>query len=166
MGLFSWVTSDTNRSISCEGSDRPTFTVHMITRDGQVFTENNYEGYGVFGGKDIFVLVAELNGQPTGTADEIRNIGHGIYWGGKPFHRPKFVEHLPNKGNWEAEWDRLPKSEECEHQGYFYPVDEEEEEPEDYCENCSKVLRGGEQYLCTECEDRYYEEDGAEEDDR
>lgn len=78
MGVFSWITSDTNRSISCEGSDRPTFTVHMITRGGQVFTENNYEGYGEFGGKDIFVLVAELNGHTTGTDEGKRNIGHII----------------------------------------------------------------------------------------
>jgi len=34
----------------------------MITEDGQVFTEKNYEGYGVFGGKDIYELIAEMNG--------------------------------------------------------------------------------------------------------
>jgi hypothetical protein len=34
----------------------------MITEDGRVFTEDDYEGYGVFGGKDIYELVAEMNG--------------------------------------------------------------------------------------------------------
>lgn len=62
MGFFSWKTSDTDRSIPSRYSDRETFTVHMITEDGRVFTEEDYEGYGKFGGKDIYELIAELNG--------------------------------------------------------------------------------------------------------
>lgn len=61
MGFFSWNTSDTDRSIANQYSDRETFTVHMITEDGQVFTEENYDGYGVFGGKDIYELIADMN---------------------------------------------------------------------------------------------------------
>ena len=62
MGFFSWNTSDTKRSIANSYSCRDTFTVHMITEDGRVFTEDDYEGYGVFGGKDIYELIAEMNG--------------------------------------------------------------------------------------------------------
>jgi len=62
MGFFSWKTSDTKKSIANSHSGRKTFTVHMITEDGKVFTENDYDGYGEFGGKDIYVLIAELNG--------------------------------------------------------------------------------------------------------
>jgi hypothetical protein len=62
MGFFSWKTSDTNRSIANDYSGRRTFIVHMITEDGRVFTEEEYEGYGVFGGKDIYELIAEMNG--------------------------------------------------------------------------------------------------------
>jgi len=62
MGFFSWKTSDTNRSIANQYSGRKTFVVHMITEDGRVFTEEDYEGYGVFGGTDIYELIAEMNG--------------------------------------------------------------------------------------------------------
>lgn len=62
MGFFSWITSDTNKSIANNCSARTVFTVHMITEDGQVFTEDDYEGYGEFGGKDIYELIAEING--------------------------------------------------------------------------------------------------------
>jgi hypothetical protein len=73
MGFFSWQTSDTKRSIPSSYSSRSTFTVHMITEDGQVFTEDDYEGYGVFGGKDIYELVADLNGLcPKGDTDDKR----------------------------------------------------------------------------------------------
>jgi hypothetical protein len=61
MGFFSFITSDTNKSISNSFSNRGALPVHMITEDGQVFTEDDYEGYGVFGGKDIYELIAELN---------------------------------------------------------------------------------------------------------
>ena len=63
MGFFSWKTSDTDRSIANVYSDRETFTVHLVTRCGQVFTEHGYEGYGKFGGSDFFGLVAKLNGK-------------------------------------------------------------------------------------------------------
>ena len=61
MGFFSFITSDTNKSISNSFSNRGALPVHMITEDGQVFTEDDYEGYGVFGGKDIYELIAEIN---------------------------------------------------------------------------------------------------------
>ena len=72
MGFFSWKTSDTEKSIPSHYSSRPTFKVHMITEDGQVFTEDNYEGYGVFGGKDLYVLAAEMNGFKGNTDDDTR----------------------------------------------------------------------------------------------
>ena len=62
MGFFSWRTSDTDISIANHYSGRETFVVHMITEDGRVFTEEEYEGYGVFGGTDIYELIAEMNG--------------------------------------------------------------------------------------------------------
>lgn len=61
MGYFSWITSDTKRSIPNVNSGRKQFTVHMITENGMVFTEEEYDGYGVFGGKDIYELIAEMN---------------------------------------------------------------------------------------------------------
>lgn len=71
MGFFSYNTCDTQKSIANNYSTRHTFTVHLITEDGQVFTENDYEGYGDFGGKDIFSLTSQINGF-VGTEDEAR----------------------------------------------------------------------------------------------
>jgi len=74
MGFFSWITSDTKRSIpNVYQNTHPTFPVHMITEDGRVFTETKYEGYGVFGGKDFYVLAAELNGFKCDNDEETRN---------------------------------------------------------------------------------------------
>ncbi|HWY35603.1 MAG TPA: hypothetical protein VNX68_13230 [Nitrosopumilaceae archaeon] len=44
----------------------------MITEDGQVFTEKEYEGYGTFGGKDIYDLIAEMNGLKAKEKQELR----------------------------------------------------------------------------------------------
>lgn len=74
MGFFSWKTSDTDTSISNSYSIRGALPVHMITEDGRVFTEPDYEGYGVFGGKDIYELIAEMNGLcPEGDTDQKRS---------------------------------------------------------------------------------------------
>jgi len=72
MGFSSYKTSDTGESIANSYSSRPTFTVHMITEDGQVFTENDYQGYQEFGGKDTHVLIGELNGITGKNNEEVR----------------------------------------------------------------------------------------------
>ena len=119
MGLFSWNTCDTDRSIACEGSDRSTFTVHMITPDGRVFTEENYEGYGEFGGKDFYELLAELNGESDredGIDMCFLNNGTGDNTPGVIY--PKLVEHL--SGDVKSLYLSLPNPKSCEFQGFFY----------------------------------------------
>ena len=135
MGFFSWKTSDTRRSIANNSSSLPVFRVHMITRDGRVFTEKDYEGYGIFGGKDFYELVAELNGKGSNRSAGI-NVCFAANGGGDcdgSFVAPKLVERLMVNhiyfGNGQeaeykkqfAEWfDKLPHSTNCEDQGYFY----------------------------------------------
>lgn len=80
MGFFSWLTSDTEKSIANHWSNRETFPVHMVTEDGQVFTENDYEGYGVFGGKDMYVLIAEMNGYKGADDEETRQLAFEKIW--------------------------------------------------------------------------------------
>ena len=80
MGFFSWITSDTDRSIANNSSTRNTFAVHMVTEDGQVFSENDYEGYGVFGGKDFYVLAAELNGYIGEDDEKTRDMFFNKIW--------------------------------------------------------------------------------------
>ena len=65
MGFYSYITNDTNRSISNEFSKYPTFRVYLCSPDGRIWEENNYEGYGEFGGQEIYELIAELNGLET-----------------------------------------------------------------------------------------------------
>lgn len=80
MGFFSWFTSDTEKSIANKYSTRDTFPVHMVTEDGQIFTENDYDGYGVFGGKDIYVLIAEMNGYKGADDEETRMLAFDKIW--------------------------------------------------------------------------------------
>ena len=57
MGSFSWYASDTKRAIRSENC----FTVYALVPDGAPLKETEYEGYGVFGGQDIYDLVADWN---------------------------------------------------------------------------------------------------------
>tara|TARA_R110000737_G_C14182559_1_gene413688 strand:- start:87 stop:413 length:327 start_codon:yes stop_codon:yes gene_type:complete len=64
MGFFSWHTQD---------DDKPIWNVHtglnqkvyLIDNKGNHWVENKYDGYGVFGGKDFYELVAEMNDLPS-----------------------------------------------------------------------------------------------------
>jgi hypothetical protein len=128
MGYFSWKTCDTDRSIANQDSERPTFDVHMITPDGRTFTERNYEGYGEFGGKDFYELLAELNGLGTD-----RSAGIDLSFKDNPSGDdtpgviyPKLVEEL----SWDVEgqYANLPNPTSCGDQGFFYPDEDEDDE--------------------------------------
>ena len=130
MGYFSWKTCDSDESIANECATRPTFTVHMIAPDGRVFTEENYEGYGEFGGKDFYDLLCELNGL---SGD--RSAGIDLCFKDNPSGDdtpgviyPKFVRDLED--DVVAQYKRLPNPESCEHQGFFYDDEYEEDEEE------------------------------------
>lgn len=107
MGFFSWKTQDTNRSISNTFSGTETFTVYMLDNKGNTWVEDNYEGYGVFGGKDFYELLAEMNGKTT------RDEGIDLAFGDEPFISPNLYE-----SSFEVWRNRTP--EDCELQGYFY----------------------------------------------
>lgn len=78
MGNFSWITQDTNESIPNKWSGRM-LPVFMLDNKGNRYYEPCYGGYGIFGGKDFFVLVAEMNVGKDElarmTPDKIRSIG-------------------------------------------------------------------------------------------
>lgn len=64
MGFFSWLTSDTNKSIANVYSSRSTFPVYVLIPEefgGGYIEEKAYDGYGVFGGHDVYNLVADWN---------------------------------------------------------------------------------------------------------
>ena len=62
MGFFSWKTQDTNKSITNVHSETGSFPVYMHDDKGNVYLEMEYDGYGVFGGVDYYVLLAQMNG--------------------------------------------------------------------------------------------------------
>lgn len=128
MGFFSWNTCDGGNSIANRYSTRETFTVHMITPDGRVFTEPSYEGYGDVGGKDFYELLAELNGfgsdRSAGIDLAFRENPSGD--NNKGVKYPKLVEELEE--DIVAQYERLPNPETCEMQGYFYGGDFDDEE--------------------------------------
>lgn len=133
MGFFSWKTCDTDESIANIHSGKPVFTVHMITPDGRVFTENEYDGYGEFGGKDFYELLAELNGLGSD-----RYAGIDLCFKENPSGDnapgviyPKLVEDL-RQSNVIDQYNNLPNPETCEFQGFFYPGEDDEDMEEDF----------------------------------
>lgn len=118
MGFFSWNTQDTNKSIANAHSSKDTFQVTMTDNKGNKFTEDNYDGYGIFGGKDYYELLAEMNGKVG------RDEGITLAFGKKAFIAPNLNED-PS-----AEWENTTP-EDCEFQGFFY-YDEDEDEDDDW----------------------------------
>jgi hypothetical protein len=68
-GQFSWMTQDTGQQIGSQKEN--TIPVYMFDNTGKYYYENEYEGYGVFGGKDYYELLDQMNG---GSGDRIRGI--------------------------------------------------------------------------------------------
>ena len=88
MGFFSWHTNDTDEPIWNCYSHNPVKTIFMIDNKGNTWVEDNYEGYGVFGGKDYYELLAEMNG-----LDSDRQLGIDLNFNreGKAFITPNLV---------------------------------------------------------------------------
>jgi len=64
MGFFSWIAQDTNTPIYINGYQRPGYeqrTYYMWDNKGNSWKEKCYEGYGMFGSKDYYILLAEMN---------------------------------------------------------------------------------------------------------
>ena len=138
MGFFSWRTQDTDKSIANNYSIRKVFKVDMIDNKGNVWTENNYEGYGLFGGKDYYELLAEMNGvverdkvelQGEAYTDYMRgeginlafSKGNGSGVGTEGIYYPNLIEMA--KG-WTYE---MSGPDSCDFQGFFYDNENDED---------------------------------------
>ena len=120
MGFFSWKTNDTERSIANTHSNRSTFTVYMRDNKGNVWVEEDYDGYGDFGGKDYYELLAEMNGLEPDRDEGIRLQFESDR---KDIIYPVLFEH--DTSSWERYQGQEPSN--CPAQGYFYCEDEEDE---------------------------------------
>lgn len=130
MGFFSWITADTKCSIYNRHTGVQPFTVYLTAPDGRQWVESDYDGYGEFGGKDIYELIAELNGLTGETPEKLRLAG---------------IQLLKDKGNFDFEaaakkgvilptlaespsfrpCDGLPKT--CPAQGFFLETEEDQD---------------------------------------
>ena len=126
MGFFSWNTQDTDKSIANQYSNRKTFRVQMMDNKGNVWTENEYEGYGVFGGKDYYELLAEMNGfesDKTGDeyTDEARGFGITLAFEGNGSGVATEGVYYPNLIEKADGWVyEMGGPDSCDYQGYFY----------------------------------------------
>ncbi len=122
MGLFSFKTTDTGESIPNIYSNRETFEVVMIDNTGHWWSEWNYEGYGMFGGKDIYELIAEMNGKTT------REEGIDLFFSQREGKIDKILTpnlyrygftYYEDLRNAKEKWKDVTL-EDCDYQGYFY----------------------------------------------
>lgn len=139
MGFFSWKTQDTNRSIDNKYSNESTFPVTMIDNKGNRFLETKYDGYGVFGGKDYYILLAEMNGINGLDEEDMRNNAISkVYQYSQNDENPELI--YPNLVEYPDNWTYTPNSpENCEFQGFFYTDDDPyyDDEDDTYNENDS-----------------------------
>ncbi len=127
MGFFSWKTMDTDRSIANNYSNRSTFKVDMLDDKGNVWTETDYDGYGVFGGKDYYELLAEMNGLTGDGTEDLRMKGIDLAFKDSPNGDNPEVK-FPNLVEMAEGWKYDPIGpESCEFQGFFYDDTETDE---------------------------------------
>ena len=148
MGCFSWITQNTSRSImmSGYGSRRhPSRTCYLWDNKGRRWREPEYKGYGIFGGKDYYILLAEMNKEygPNVTDEDKRMDGIDIDFSDKTgFLYPNLTDCK------EWIWINIQATR-CPNQGavncniYGYDDDsseeEEEEEEEEKYNDCFSV---------------------------
>lgn len=130
MGFFSWETSDTKRSIANCHSSRETFPVYLLLPEGGYLEELEYDGYGCFGGHDVYALVAKWNfpEKCTGDEDEDRHLGIEIACHDEDNAALKYPIKLVEDKT--LCYNDVDPSINCPDQGFFYD-DEDYEDGED-----------------------------------
>jgi len=124
MGFFSWIAMDTGRSIRnrhVEGYSSQ--VVYMRDQKGNVWKEDDYDGYGVFGGKDFYQLLAEMNEVEglTGDVNNDRQLGIDLAFSKEAHISPTLNEH--HHSDWVNEHNQH-----CPDQGFFYDHEDEEDD--------------------------------------
>ena len=109
MGVFSFITTDTQKSLPNRwNEERETFTVYLKYDKGNVWKEDQYDGYGIFGDRDIYCVIAEMNGAKG------RDEGINIFFDQKK--GTKYPNLLTDKS---IKWENKILLD-CEYQGHFY----------------------------------------------
>jgi len=135
-GQFSWMTQDTGQQIGSQDENK--IPVYMFDNKGKYYYENDYDGYGEFGGKDYYDLVAEMNGYTAddaekfgGTFGKLRGIGIKLAFGelepknGGPVLFPALVTK-PDKFNYKSH-NFAVEAETDPNQSWYEPEEDEED---------------------------------------
>ena len=117
MGFFSWVTSDTGESISNHNSKKGALPVYLLCPDNNHIYEDDYEGYGNFGGRDAYALLAQWNAPEKCSGDDEKDRMVGI---DLQFSYPEKIR-FPLKFTRESlDYESVEPSKDCPNQGFFY----------------------------------------------
>ena len=137
-GQFSWMTQDTGTQIGSQNQNR--IDVTMFDNKGNSWLETKYDGYGEFGGKDYYELLAQMNGMPDGNRQDGIALAFGEIETNEPvlypaliqmpgrfdYNKHDFTQAPPDDPNQSWTWDN-----EDEYDNY----EEEEEEYDEYDED-------------------------------
>lgn len=113
-GFFSWLTADTQESISNKYSARGALSVVMLDCDNNAYIEENYAGFGVFGGVDYFESLAGTNGlKDRAEAVEIYTLS--------PYKITNTIKFITLSGFENGlTYKKVGNSEICKNRGYLY----------------------------------------------
>ena len=130
-GQFSWMTHDSNMQIGSQKEN--TISVTMFDDKGNKWSEDKYDGYGEFGGKDYYELLAQMNG----VEDADRQDGIDIAFGKKKVKGkvlfPALIED-PRRFNWKLH-DFTKEAEYDTNQSWYQEPEEDDDNGEDYDDN-------------------------------
>jgi hypothetical protein len=107
MSLYSWKCAVSGQKIASayRGRESEKSRCYLVT-PSKTYYEHAYEGYGTFGGADVFELLG----------DGDRDKGIDVYFDGKPAFDVKVVLASKYTGQ---RYDELPPSKDCERQGFY-----------------------------------------------
>ena len=141
MGCFSWIAQDTNRQIvmndyyNKKSENSKPRTYYMWDNNGNMWKQEGYEGYGIFGGKDYYILLAEMNqdyidyGEDP-SDEQKRNYGIDLEFGNNNNTTVLSYPNLTESADWE--WvNQQPFRD--EYQGCEYNDEEADDEAQVYC---------------------------------
>jgi len=129
MGCFSWFSSDEEKRIVINR----TCPIWMTGPDNRIWCQNKpYDGYGVFGGKDFYEYLIELNGVTEGTLEEKRNTGIRLSYKNSDCIFPRL---FTKRESLSKDVMEFPEPDNDPNQGFDDEFDEN-----DYCPHCGKKL--------------------------
>lgn len=128
-GSVSWKTADTGESIPVYGSARETFPVWLLCPDGRKIKEDCYRGDCIFGGENVYALLAQWNWQEQCTGDTEKDIELGRMNTWKFRDEIEFGIKLVKKQD--LNYQDVDASEVCEYDGWDYDI-------ENLPENCEE----------------------------